>query len=821
MAITFSGLGGARPTASAQTLIGQALTSPSGVTVSSTPTVRSSTDIIPPGQPRTAGFRYLHVTFPVSVTDSPVTNLTFLGAALTGNPGASAVLTLDKYPGGNAAPYTSSELAALAAAIDPTSPVTQDVFAQTPALVAGEEDALQLYNESDVSGLTLPGGQTGSILPYGFVSHAGTSRTIPVGTDTGTVTLAIKVPLQAQAKDDPYTVTLTFVPVQDSVTSITESPEAQLPSNQAAFQAAVDRLGTPVIKTLPGSTRAGGALFCSVRTAGAVGAPTGTLAGGIAPVDLAIGATVRIPANATTCLNGGGSGADYVIFPFNTSTTASRPLTVTTTNTVAPVGSQSIGVPTLSDQASELTPLSTEPQVLATTLSSATTLSQASSVQPQVLPPGTPTVGDQVVINAASGCNAAPDLRTGTVRVVGPNVVLISDNANPAGGPQVIGSPGTPGYQDVVNSFTNQIWPAVTGSFGLPEDADNNNRIVLFFTSAVNARFAQGTLPGPNTGLQGFSDARDEFPITTCTSSNVGEIIYLLAADLTGSINNNTVNVANTIQYGTQVTARELGRIINNSRRVRTTGAPLEEAWLDQGLADIAAELSFYRASGVTPGGADASKPGLTPRLNIALTDVNGVAAGTAASVRTAAFNTFANIDFTLYRPFLTNPNQTGPYWTTNTLAARGATWNFLRYAADRYVTTTGNTEANFWTALINSNTTGLANLQNVIGTNPITWMNDWAVATYADDAVAGIAPIFNSPSWNYRSLLIALGGFPPNAGANRSARTLVSGTPYTRTYEKTSTNYLLARVGANQQGGITVSSPNPSDFTVTVLRTQ
>ncbi|MDP9766575.1 hypothetical protein [Deinococcus enclensis] len=812
IAITFTGLGGAQPTASAQALKGQALTSPSGVTVSAAPTVRSSTDIIPPGQPRSAGFRYLHVTFPVSVTGAPVTNLTFLGAALTGNPGDSAVLTLDKYPGGTAAPYTPAELASLAAEIDPTSPVTQDVFAQTPALVPGEEDALQLYSESEISSLTLPSGQTGSILPYGFVSHAGASRTIPAGTNTGTVTLAIKVPLQAQAKDDPYTVTLTFVPVQDSVTSITESPEAQLPGNQAAFQAAVTRLGSPAIKVLPGSTRAGNALFCTVRTAGAVNAPTGTLAGSVAPIDLPVGGTARIPANATTCLNGGASGADYTIFPFNTSTTTSRSLTVTTTNTVAPISTLSTGT---AEPASALT--------LQNAAASSPAPHRAApagphSFQAQQLPSGNPTVGDQVVINAASGCTTTPDLRTGTVRVVGPNVVVVSDNANPAGGPTTSGGTAGTNYQDVANSFTNQIWPAVTGAFGLPTDADSNGRIVLFYTSAVNARFASGALPAPSTGLQGFSDARDALPTTTCAGSNDGEIIYLLAADPTASINGNAVSASMAINYGTQVSARELGRIINHSRRARVTSAPLEEAWLDQGLADIATELAFYRATSVTATGTAAPLPGLTPRTNIALANLN---TGTAASIRVAAFNTYANIPFTLYRPFLTNPHQSGPYWTTNTLAARGATWNFLRYAADRYVTTTGNTEASFWTALINNTTTGLANLQSVIGADPVTWMNDWAVATYADDAVPGIAPELTGPSWNYRSVLGALGGFPPNIGATRPNRTLISGTPYTRAYEKTSTNYLLARVGANQQGGITINTSTPSDFTVTVLRTQ
>ncbi|MHA0043630.1 FG-GAP-like repeat-containing protein [Deinococcus sp. PEB2-63] len=284
IAVTFSGLDTAQPivtTRALGSLTGQALTGPFGVTVGTQATVRSVTDVLTPGQPRTSGYRYLHVTLPVSVTGAPVTNLTLLAAALTGNAGGTAISALDKYPGGTATPFTQTERDALARQIRPTSPVTQDPFSQTPALVRGEEDALQVYFEGDVSSLTLPAGQTGSVLPYGFVGHAGASRTVPVGMNTGTVTLAVKIPLQAAAKDDPYTVTLTFVPVQDSVTSVTESPEAQLAGNRAAFQVALTRLSGASLKTLPGSALFS-PVYCNVRLAGPAGTPTEVFAPGTA-----------------------------------------------------------------------------------------------------------------------------------------------------------------------------------------------------------------------------------------------------------------------------------------------------------------------------------------------------------------------------------------------------------------------------------------------------------------------------------------------------------------------------------------------------------
>ncbi len=245
--------------------------------------IRSSTDIVPLGQARTSGHRYLHVTLPISLLEGTFTNLTFMAINDPKSGSLSAVSELSRYPG--LAAYTQSEFDALAASIAPTSPISLEPRSQSPALLAGEEDALQIYTENEVSSL-------GNVLPYGFVAHNGTSRTI---SSTGTITIAMRVPLQALAKDDPYTIKLRFGIYEDSSTIITESLEAQLPINQAAFKAVRSRVGGD-LRVMPGTTKTISAplylyasprvapspsqtilAICQVRTVGSATTPTAYL----------------------------------------------------------------------------------------------------------------------------------------------------------------------------------------------------------------------------------------------------------------------------------------------------------------------------------------------------------------------------------------------------------------------------------------------------------------------------------------------------------------------------------------------------------------
>jgi hypothetical protein len=216
----------------------------------------------------------------------------------------------------------------------------------------------------------------------------------------------------------------------------------------------------------------------------------------------------------------------------------------------------------------------------------------------------------------------------------------------------------------------------------------------------------------------------------------------MLVPDPTGAVNSNIRTVPQVRGNTVGTMAHELQHLINASRRVYLNGTwngSFEEVWLNEGLSHISEELMFYRTS-----------VGLAPRGNIV---VGNITTGPNASRRVAAFNTYANSNFTRLRSWLQRPDTSGAFKTNDGLAARGAIWAFLRYAADRR----NGDDASLWYDLVNTQTTGTANLQAVLGVNPNEWLRDFTSAIYADDAVAGIGAAQQITSWSFRSLYTAL----------------------------------------------------------------
>ena len=102
---------------------------------------------------------------------------------------------------------------------------------------------------------------------------------------------------------------------------------------------------------------------------------------------------------------------------------------------------------------------------------------------------------------------------------------------------------------------------------------------------------------------------------------------------------------------------------------------------------------------------------------------------------------------------FLENPD-TASVIGRDLLPTRGASWSFLRYAADRK----GGDQNNLWFNLVNTSRQGLSNVQAVFGFQETDWIRDWATSVYTDDAAAvPVQAHFTQLSWNFRDLLGAL----------------------------------------------------------------
>jgi hypothetical protein len=378
-------------------------------------------------------------------------------------------------------------------------------------------------------------------------------------------------------------------------------------------------------------------------------------------------------------------------------------------------------------------------------------------------------------VNAEQGCSN-PILRPSRRVATTANVVIYADTLNPAGGFTAAQ------YQQIADQVETVVWPVSVATFGTPTDIDNNGKIVILYTRAVN----ELTPPGAGFYVGGFFWSRDLFPKTgsnACAASNVAEMFYMLAPDPAGAVNNNprSVSFVRGVTVGT--IAHELQHLINASRRLYVNiASQYEETWLDEGLSHIAEELVFYQASG------------LGPRQNI------GVQTLTGSDQARNAFNEFGIQNFGRLQDWLSHPHANTPFGTDDDLATRGSAWQFLRYAADRR----GGDERQFWHSLVNTKEAGLTNLANVLGTPPLPWFRDWGVAVYTDDAVPGTAGRFQMPSWNFRDIYAH-----PTQGGRYPLRvdTLVTGVPRTFSLRAGSSRYIRMGVPPAATADVRVSA--------------
>jgi hypothetical protein len=268
---------------------------------------------------------------------------------------------------------------------------------------------------------------------------------------------------------------------------------------------------------------------------------------------------------------------------------------------------------------------------------------------------------------------------------------------------------------------------------------DGNGRVIALYTASVNDL----TPAGSPSYVGGFFYSRDLYSTASCAGSNQGEMFYMLAPDPTGAHGNvRSAAFVEGVTIGTL--GHELQHLINASRRLYGPGGPFpqEQVWLNEGLSHVAEEEVYYASSLHGPG------------ENIALAQL------TANATQTDRFFQFAEPNFGRLRQWLLRPDTSGPFRDADRLSIRGATWSFLRYAADRK----GGLESDLWSGLAFSPDTGFTNLANRLGTDPRPWFRDWTVAMYTDDAVAGVGAAYTQPSWNFRSIFggLSYGGGPP-----------------------------------------------------------
>jgi hypothetical protein len=514
------------------------------------------------------------------------------------------------------------------------------------------------------------------------------------------------------------------------------------------------------------------------------------------------------------CLEGGAGGADYLVVPFHGTTARAATLAVQVQGSalVAASGPPSPSVsPFLSagadahahegrradDGGFHLRLNQRHRAELGALVPAARAREQARRDARFSVAHAVPATGSLMNLNVqtSSACQN-PDVRVGRVAAVSQRAIIVADTANPRNGLT------DADYQAVAATFDTLVWPVNVAAFGAPADIDRNERVVIFYTRAVN----ELTPAGANYVVGGFFFGRDLFPAADCAGSNEAEMFYMLAADPDGEVNGNRRSLDYVRGTTVGTVGHEFQHLVSASRRIYlvdgVTGTQWnEEVWLNEGLSHIAEELLFYRRAGLAPGsnlGAEIYLSGTRSRT---------------------AFDEFGIANILRLRQWMLAPESDSPYDAAggqqDDLATRGAIWSFLRYAADRR----GGTENQLWQRLIDNHRTGLANLQFAFGEDPIPLFRDWAVAQYVDDAVPGVAAALRQPSWNFRSLYPAVtGSFPLRV------RQLSSGAPLNLTLVAGGSAYLRAGVAGGELGTVRFTSGEaapPATFSAVVVRTR
>jgi hypothetical protein len=507
----------------------------------------------------------------------------------------------------------------------------------------------------------------------------------------------------------------------------------------------------------------------------------------------------------TICIEGGTARSEYALVAYNASDAvgASMPITFNASGTVPAFGPPSpnlridpatIGAGrdlALHGQFRERSRQALEPRLRAGII-----------VPPLVTQPARlPRVGDLMNLNVQTareqgmdGCSS-PQYRAGRVVAVTRRAIVVADTSNPRGQrPQDVLTDDD--YQHFGETLDTLVWRVNTANFGEPTDIDGNERVIMFFTRAVN----ELTTPRAAAYVAGFFYNRDLFPRTgnnACAGSNYAEMFYLMVPDPQGTINQN-VRSRQLIRNTTMgVIAHEFQHLINDSRRLYVNRAPVwEETWLNEGLSHIAEELVFYAVAG------------LSPRSNLGPQQIS------APQVNTA-FNHYARENIQRFAEFLQVPHEASLIGGDN-LPTRGAAWAFLRYVADRVP---GNEEG-LWRALVNSQTQGLSNLRNVLGTEPRDWIQDWALAVYLDDVGLTTEARYSQPSWNFRTLMPTV----PGVGGTFPLGTIQMQPTVRQTLQGGGMAYVRFGVGAGQTAGIRTlvnQLPAPSRLRIAVVRTR
>ncbi|HEU4456405.1 MAG TPA: IPT/TIG domain-containing protein [Longimicrobium sp.] len=367
-------------------------------------------------------------------------------------------------------------------------------------------------------------------------------------------------------------------------------------------------------------------------------------------------------------------------------------------------------------------------------------------------------------------------------------VAIYEDDATPDGFKAALNPTMASNYLKIGDQFNADMEPIVRNNFGdiLRRDAvtDADGAMIALFTPRLNTSF-------PN--VAGFVVSCDQFPNndTTTTarpvggpytglnssgavasngSSNFGEYFYAYQPVTagTGYSGNTADNWYRTIR---STFIHESKHVASQAARVANGAPSFEQSWLEEGTARHVEELWLRNAVDNLPWKGNTGFGSFANPINV-YCDLRPTAAECIANPRRPSVNMLRHLNpmFTfllaggtgqgnsrLLSPFGATPSDNSSFWYA-------ISWSLVRYSIDRY----GVSDADFLTALTQSNTNGVTNLTARAGVSLDQLLGGWSLALTADDhpLLAGPAsPDIQFPTWNLRDIFAGLNADPNASG--------------------------------------------------------
>ncbi|HUO99990.1 MAG TPA: hypothetical protein VM737_00460 [Gemmatimonadota bacterium] len=350
------------------------------------------------------------------------------------------------------------------------------------------------------------------------------------------------------------------------------------------------------------------------------------------------------------------------------------------------------------------------------------------------------------------------------LRFIGDNTLIYVDVLTPAENlPEAT-------METIGRRFDDEVYPIDVDAFGLPSDVDGNGRVILLLTPTINALNTAETVEEGAVFL-GFFFGIDLLPDPVFNPfSNGADIMYAVIPDPTGEFGEARFPLEVTVDLVTSVFAHELEHLISANQHLLIRNGPLEDTWLDEGLAHMAETLNGFV---------------LQNRLRSAL--------------------------------FQNDPQNHPLVGGDDSLERRGAGWLLVHYLADRF-------GEDILRRLVQTRLTGIANVDQAADRSFPALFHEWSSTLFLDGLEVTADPAFDFPSLDLRAEFeLARSRLDPgDLGTYLDLQTRIvggAGGTASRPLRGTAVAYFEVRAAQSGVLPLVIVTDRSADLQVTVIR--